>query len=149
MRRDVDKIVFERPKANRTWASKTPRKKQVILDVQGDQMNEAANHIRLKRQKMRNSSLNVLERFLVKRIGSLWDKVYAEVCAVADARSFTGAEVRDYLKGLVATDCWIEGRTVMCNDLQGSSREVIGLYVHPKSRVLLRKEQLRRSAASK
>jgi hypothetical protein len=144
MRRDVDKIVFERPKANRTWASKTPREKAVILDVQGDQINEGANHIRRKRQKMRNSSLNVLERFLVKRVGRPWDTVYAEVCAVADARSFTGAEVRDYLKDLVASDCWLEGRTLMCRDWRGRTQEVSGLYIDPRSGLLLRKEQMRK-----
>jgi hypothetical protein len=142
MRQDVNKIIAERPKANRTWESKTPRKKAVILDVQGDQINESANHIRLKRQKMRNTSFNVLERFLISRVGRMWDKVYAEVCVVADSRSFAGAEVRDYLKSLVATECWIEGRTVMCHDWQGCSQEVTGLYVHPKSRLLMRKEQM-------
>jgi len=149
MRQDVDKIVFERPKANRTWASKTPREKAVILDVQGDQINESANHIRRKRQKMRNSSLNVLERFLVKRIGRSWDKVYAEVCAVADARSFTGAEVRDYLKALVAIDCWIEARKIMWHGSKGHPEEVSGLYVHPQNGLLLREKQMPKSAGVK
>jgi len=149
MRKDVDKIIFERPKANRTWASKTPRKKAIILDLQGDQLNEGANHIRRKRQKMRNSNLSILERFLVKRVGLPWDKVYAEVCAVADARSFTGAEVRDYIKDLVATDCWLDGRALLCHDERGRVQEVTGLHVHPKTGLLLRKEQMPKSKDSK
>jgi hypothetical protein len=149
MRSDVDKIIFERPKANRTWASKTPRKKAIILDAQGDQINESANHIPRKRQKMRNSSLNVLERFLVKSIGRPWNKVYAEVCVVADARSFAGAEVRDYLKSLVSTECWTEGQSVMSHDGQGRPQLVTGLYVHPKSGLLLREEKMLKSIAGK
>lgn len=139
MRSDVHKVIVERPKANRTWESKTPRKKAVTLDPLGDQFNESANHIRLKRQKMRNSSLNILKRFLVSRVGSPWDKVYAEVCTVADPRSFAGAEVRDCLKTLVMTECWIEGQSVMSHSCLGAPQEVSGLFVHPKSRLLLHK----------
>jgi hypothetical protein len=97
MRRDVHKVMSERPKSNRTWESKTPREKQVVLDVVGDQIDENSNHIQQKRQKRRNTRDNVLERFLVNRVGRKWDKVYAEACEVADSRSFEGAEVRDGL----------------------------------------------------
>jgi len=98
MRGDVHKVITERAKSNRTWASKTPREKQVVLDSLGDQIKEDANHIRRKRQKFRNARFNVLERFLVNRVGRPWDKVYAEACQVADSRSFQGAELREYLK---------------------------------------------------
>jgi hypothetical protein len=139
MRRDVHKVMSERPKRNRTWESKTPREKQVVLDVVGDQIDENSNHIQQKRQKRRNTRDNVLERFLVNRVGRKWDKVYAEACEVADSRSFEGAEVRDGLKRLVATECWLDGRTLMSHDWSGCPHVVRGLYVHPRSRLLLRK----------
>ena len=139
MRRDVHKVISERPKSGRTWESKTPRKKQVVLDAPGDQLDENSNHIRQKRQKHRGARFNILERFLVNRVGRPWDKVYAEACEVADPRSFHGAEIRDYLKSLVAIDCWMEGRTLMSHDWSGRPQKVQGLYVHPKSRLLLRK----------
>ena len=139
MRRDVQKIVSERPKSGRTWESKTPRPKQVVLDTLGDQFDERSNHTQQDRQKHRNARYNVLERFLVNRVGRPWDKVYAEACEVADSRSFQGAEIREHLKTLVATECWLEGRTLMCHDWRGCPQKVRGLYVHPKSRLLLRK----------
>ena len=139
MRRDVHKVMSERPKSNRTWESKTPREKQVVLDLVGDQINENSNHIQQRRQKRRKTRDNVLERFLVNRVGRKRDTVYAEVCEVADSRSFDGAEVRDYLKTFVATECWLEGRTLMSYDFSGCPQAVRGLYVHPKSRLLLRK----------
>ena len=142
MRRDVQKVVSERPKSRRTWESKTPRKKQVVLDPPGDQIDENSNHIRQERQKHRKTRFNVLERFLVSRIGMYWDKVYADVCKVADSRSFHGAEVRDCIKTLVATECWLDGRTVMRHDQRGCPQAVRGLYVHPKSRLLMRKNTL-------
>ena len=139
MRRDVHKIISERPKSGRTWESKTPRKKEVVLDLLGDQLDESFNHIRQERQKGRKARFNVLERFLVNRVGRPWDKVYAEACKVADSRSFQGGEVRDFLKAFVATECWMEGRTVMSHDSRGCPQVVRGLYVHPKSRLLLRR----------
>jgi hypothetical protein len=145
MRSDVDKIISERPKSGRTWESKTPRKKQVALDLHGDQADENSNHIRQEHQKGRKVRYNVLERFLVHRIGRAWDKVYAEVCIVTDARSFSGGEIREHVKTVVATECWMEGRTVMSHDQRGCPQVVRGLYVHPKSGLLLRNDILART----
>jgi hypothetical protein len=133
-------VICERPKSGRTWESKTPRSKDVVLDPAGDQFDETANHIALRRQKHRKTRFNIVERFLVNRVGRNWDKVYAELCEVTDARSFQGAEIRDWAKRLVAIDCWTEERIVMSYDCSGCPAAVRGLYVHPKSRVLLRKE---------
>jgi hypothetical protein len=149
MRSDVHKVITERAKSNRTWASKTPREKQVVLDMLGDQISEVSNRVRQRRQKFRNARFNVLERFLVNRVGRPWDKVYAETCEVADSRSFQGAELREYLKSFVATECWMDGRTVMSYDWRGCPQAVRGLYVHPKSHLLLRKNEPRASPASR
>jgi len=138
VRRDIQKVVFERAKANRTWASKTPRVKQVVLDQDLEQLNEGSNSIRRKRQKMRNSHFSAVEHFLVRNAGRPWNKVYAEVCAAADARSFLGSEVRNVVQGLVVTKCWLDGRKVISHDWRGCPQEVRGLYVHPLSGLLLR-----------
>src|ERR1035438_3311228 len=98
MRHDVHKIIAERPKSGRTWESKTRREKQVALDSFGDQFDDSTNHLRRKRQKSRRTRFNVLERFLVNRVGRPWDKVYSEIGHVADSRSFQGEELRRYLK---------------------------------------------------
>jgi hypothetical protein len=137
MRRDIQKVVFERAKANRTWASKTPRVKQIVLSPEGEQLKEESNYVRLKRQKYRNSHFNALERFLVRNVGRPWDKVYAEISASVDARSFPAAEIREYLECLVATKCWREGVKIMTH-CHGGPREAHGLYVHPKSGQLMR-----------
>jgi hypothetical protein len=136
MRSDVKKVIAERPKSNRTWQSNTPRKKAVKLDEDGEQFDEASNFLQQKRQKMRAARFKVLERFLMHRVGRPWDKVFAEACKSADSRSFQGAEMRDALKGLVAVDCWAEGKTVMGRDWHGSPEAVQGFYVHPKTGIL-------------
>jgi hypothetical protein len=137
MRRDIDKLVFERAKSGRTWASKTPRAPAVKLDSTGDQFDEKYNWIRLYRQKHRNSHFNPVEHFLVGCVGRPWDKVFAEICASVDSRSTLGAEIRDHVACAVAIHCWMEGRKVMTGDW-GEPREVRGLYVHPKTGLLQR-----------
>jgi hypothetical protein len=140
VRSDVHQVISERPKSGRGWESKTPRAKSIELDILGDQCDEASNHINRRHQKYRAARFNVVERFLVNRIGKHWDKVYAEVCKVADPRSFHGAEVRNGVKRLVETECWLNGRVAMGYDWRGCPTPVRGFYVHPKSRLLLRQE---------
>ena len=138
MRSDIKKVVFERAKALRTWTSKTPRVKGVVLDRDGELFDDASNSRRPKRRKLRNSHFNAVERFLVRSVGRPWDKVYAEVCASADARSLLGAQLRNFVQSAVATDCWFEGPKVMCHHLTWYPQEVRGLYVHPRTGILLR-----------
>jgi hypothetical protein len=108
--------------------------------VEGEQLDEDANRIRRKRQKHRSHRLNILERFLFNRVGLPWSRVYAEACSVADSRSFQGAELRAYLKTFVAVDCWLDKKKLMSYDWRGCPKPVQGLYVHPKSRLLLRND---------
>jgi hypothetical protein len=140
VRSDVKNVIAERPKSGRTWQSKTPRKKLVALDPRGEPFDERYHPIRTEHQKHRARRFNVLERFLLHRVGRPWTKVYAEVCEIADRRSFSGAEIRAFVKRDVATGCWMEGRRVMGCDWSGCPEEVRGLYVHPKSGLLARND---------
>lgn len=114
--------------------------KQVVLDQEGEQLNESSNTLRRKRQKMRNSHFNALEHFLVRNVGRPWSKVYSEICASTDARSLLGAELRDFAQRSVAIKCWPDGRKVMSHGGYGRPCQVHGLYVHPKTGALLRAE---------
>jgi len=136
MRHDIQNVIAERPKSNRTWQNNTPRKKAVKLDDDGEQFDEGSNFLRQKHQKMRAARFKVLERFLTHRLGRPWDKVFAEACNSADSRSFQGAKMREALKGIVAKNCWIEGKTVMAHDRRGCPKTVQGFYVHPKTGIL-------------
>src|SRR4051812_47686101 len=113
MRSDIAKVVFEKAKSGRTWASKTQRPPAVLLDRGGEQFDERSNLVRRKRQKHRNSNKSPLEHFLTCRVGRHWNAVWSEVCAATDLRNPLGFEVRELLDRLVARNCWMEGRTVM------------------------------------
>jgi hypothetical protein len=138
MRGDIAKVVFERPKGGRTWASKTPRPAAVLVDRACEQLDESSNCIRRRRQKMRNSNMGPLKHFLECRVGRPWNTVWSEVCDALDLRSALGREVRERIDWLVDRDCWIEGRTVMSHSCCGRPRKVRGLYVHPRSGLLRR-----------
>jgi len=138
MRHDIDKVVFERAKSNRTWISKVPRAKQVLLDESGEHLNDKGESRGPARRKWRNSHFNAVERFLVRSVGRPWSKVYAEASRALDVRSGLPAEIRDHIESCVATRCWLDGRRVMAHDRGGSPVEVHGLYVHPKTAILMR-----------
>jgi hypothetical protein len=124
MRRDMHKVVFERAKAGRTWASKTPRATALRIDGAGDQVDEESNHIRRKRQKHRNEHYGPLLHFLIRNIGRPWNHVYSEICAATDSRSRLQSGIRKYVDHVLACGCK-------------------RLYVHPRTGILLRRRERR------
>lgn len=48
--------------------------------------------------------LNPILNFLKSNVGRPWSKVYAEICAVADARSFEGKHLREHIEGWVYSE---------------------------------------------
>jgi hypothetical protein len=48
--------------------------------------------------------LNPLFNFLKSNVGRPWAKVYSEICAVADARSFAGKHLREHIDGWVFSE---------------------------------------------
>jgi hypothetical protein len=139
MRRDIAKVVFERAKSGRTWASKTPRPRAVMLDLAGQQFDESSNDVRRKRQKTRNKNLGPLKNFLKCRVGRPWDAVWTEICAATGAGDPLGDEVRKCFGYLVRHDCWIEVDTIMIHSWCGPpTHKVRGFYLHPRSGLLCR-----------
>ena len=118
MRRDIAKVVFERPRA-----SKTPRPARVVLDQSGEHLDEASSHVHRGRRKSRNANRSPSEHFLFCRVGKLRGRVWGEVCAAAGARIPLGAEIRTRVDCLVDTGCRLE-------------RRARGCYVHPRSGLL-------------
>ena len=78
-----------------------------------------------KRQKGRTVRVNVLERFLVDRLGKLWDKVFAEAC-----------EPRNTLRRFTSNAGSMADSPVL--RLRRPPPKSSGLYVHPKTSLLAR-----------
>ena len=89
-------------------------------------------------EKSLNENLAPLRRYLVRNVGRPWSKIYGEISAVLDSRKATGFHVLQHLPDFVATDTWMEGRTIMMSRRWGGAQPVNGLYVHPGSGLLRR-----------
>jgi len=84
------------------------------------------------------TDFSVLHRFLRSRVGQPWDKVYSEICAEADLRSFPGHHLREWLEYEVEQNCTLddngEVRDHRGHRIQNSYSEEF--YVHPKTGIL-------------
>jgi len=80
----------------------------------------------------------LLERFLNSQAGRPWDKVYSEICSNPDSRRSIGIRVLHRIKRLVATDCFLENKHVLCPGGGWGPYPPSGFYVHPKSGLLCR-----------
>jgi hypothetical protein len=115
VRRDFAKLLFERPKSNRTWAKKTPRPLAIQLDADGALAKLQA--YRRARQKQDGRRYTPLVRYLIRQVGRPWSQV--RFAALAH----------------VEIDCWRDGRWIRST---ATGRPVEGLYAHPRSGLLRR-----------
>jgi hypothetical protein len=83
------------------------------------------------------TDISLLKKFLMSRKGKPWDDVYSEICAEADARSFTGHHLREWLDYAVEQHCFLDEEGVV-RDQRGM--EIGGcrgtFYIHPKTHTL-------------
>lgn len=59
------------------------------------------------------TNFKYLKRFLRSRVGQNWDDVYSEICASADARSFEGNHLREWLDFAVDVKTHMEGEKIV------------------------------------
>jgi hypothetical protein len=90
-----------------------------------------------------------LRRFLRSRLGKSWKKVYSELASKLDRRSVSGSHIWDHVMREIETDCYIgeDGFAYRSDRTYSWGRElpIDGLYVHPKSGVVLHQCSRRRS----
>ena len=80
----------------------------------------------------------LLSRFLKSRVGQPWDKVYSEICAEADARSFAGHHLREWLEYAVEQNCLVDesGTVRNARGMEIGSCRRGEFYVHPVTKKL-------------
>jgi hypothetical protein len=77
-----------------------------------------------------------LDRFIESKIGQPWDKVYSQLCSLADRRSKVGQDLRQRIKWSIETDGiqMIEGKPISLKyNRYASYTPIHGLYVHPET----------------
>lgn len=90
--------------------------------------------------------LGPLRAYLRKQVGRPWDKVYSELSARLDKRSLTGIHIWDHIKTEVEMHAFLgeDGKTLYHRQRFSSHLwPVVGLYVHPRTRLLCYKADTR------
>lgn len=100
MREDMFKIIVERPRQGRSWATKSKLRydpckdrsrvsgKRLVKDYGGN-----TKHL--------NENLAPLKRYLFKQRGRRWDDVFSEICARLDTGSTVKMHVREHLDDFI------------------------------------------------
>lgn len=152
MRKDMAKVIVERPRSGRKAAGLRPGRTEALVDDDG----EPVRAVRLARKpekpepktKRLNETLNPLKRYLASNAGRPWDKVYSEISAHLKPSSTVQQHVRDHLDDFVATKTRMKGGEVMVTRRFGGERPLREdwclYYVHPRTG-LLRKNDKRKN----
>lgn len=85
MRKDMAKVIVERPRSGRGAAGLRPGRTEALVDDDGEPI-RAVKAARKPKQpepktKRLNETLNPLKRYLASNVGRPWDKVYSEISA--------------------------------------------------------------------
>lgn len=141
MRHDMPKRFL---KHGRTVKGRFPRhaKKFNIKDEDGQELSSPRGMKKVHRLTNKwdytgylGTDFAVMHRFLQSRKGQPWDKVFSEICAEADDRSFEGHHLREYIP--VEMNCSIDEDGIV-RDEHGHQ---VGyhwdeFYVHPETKTL-------------
>ena len=139
MRDDMFKVIVERPR-RKPWVNPGTGRR-----YRADE--ELAGKIGMKqgyeRRKWLNENLAPLRRYLESQVNRPWDKVYSELCANIDRRNTVQEHIFAHIENFVELETrLIDGKVFVTNrwpqqtvPLEESRSK---LYVHPKTRLLLR-----------
>jgi hypothetical protein len=159
MRKDMSKVVIERPRrGHRLPSSKTRlRVRQVDFDYDdefGFEYDDAfddlpdrvsgsrSKYLRKDPAKSFNDLLGPLRRFLRSNVGRPWNIIHSEMSQSLDDRKTAGRHVFDYIASEVKENCYEEGGVIYSyNSRGGSPRPVEGLYVDPRTGLLCWREK--------
>lgn len=137
MRADMKQVLIERPRSGMRLKHKRTNKPRTT-DWDGEDFTVERIAPRPPRTKHFDDLLGPLRKFLRSQVGRPWDKVYSEICAGIDSRSVTGRHLLDHVDSEVATNCELDakGKPHYRPDHYWRDRELTGLYVHPRTRLL-------------
>lgn len=118
MRRDMSKVIVERPREGSHW--KTWRRKgrfdpsRIVLDADGeDDLSQGRAGYRrysksARHAKWLNENLAPLRRYLLSQTGRPWDAVWSEICANLKPTSTVQQHVRDHVEDFVAVQTFLK-----------------------------------------
>ena len=146
MRKDMAKVIVERPRRGRSWAKVAkPGRTRALVDDDGEPLRAAKpsrGEPRTKAHKSKNlnENLSPLKRYLAKNVGRPWDKVYSEISENLKPSSTVQQHVRDHIEDFVAVKARMRAGEVIVPGRFGSDRPLtdghVMFYVHPRTKLL-------------
>jgi hypothetical protein len=142
MRDDMYKVIVERPR-KKPWA--TPKTARAYRNSE-----DAPPKLGIKKgyisRKWLNENLNPLKRWLESQVNRPWDKVYAELCENIDRRNTVQEHIFAHIDSFVELETQlVDGKVFVLQNwpthLVPLAESRATLYVHPKTRILLKNKQ--------
>lgn len=148
MRKDMSKVIVERPRTGRAVAGLRPGRTRALVDDDGEPIKVKGAREpkgRAVKTKNLNETLNPLKRYLASNVGRPWNKVYSEISEHLKPTSTVQQHVRDHLQDFVAMKTRMKGGKVVVSSARfGGERpleEDFSLYyVHPRTGLLRKNE---------
>lgn len=153
MRKDMSKVIVERPRLGRGAAKLRRGRTRVVLDDDGEPLRagrggRAPERVKPIKTKALNENLAPLRRFLEAQVNRPWSKVFSEISANLKPSSTVQQHVRDHVSDFVADKTRMRGGEVVVVNRWGGEttldKAYQRLYVHPRTG-LLRKNDKRKS----
>lgn len=148
MRKDMSKVIVERPRLGRSMAGKKPGRTMALADDDGEPIRaKGAREPKKREQKTKwlNENLSPLKRYLARQVGRPWSKVYSEISENLKPSSTVQQHVRDHLVDFVAIKVRREKGELWADTRWGRpmplSRTSHLYYVHPRTGLLRENEQ--------
>lgn len=141
MRKDMSKVIVERPRHDHAGKRARPGRSQVVLDDDGEPLRAREPMRRADKTKNLNENLAPLKRYLQSQVGRPWDKVYADIAENLRPSSTVQQHVRDHVEDFVAFRTRMkEGVVMTASARMGGERPLTEdyrqLYVHPRTGLL-------------
>jgi hypothetical protein len=144
MRKDMAKVIVERPRLGRSAAGLRPGRTRAVEDDDGEPIRapRGARTPKAKAQKTKslNENLNPLRRYLQSQTGRPWNKVYSEISENLKPTSTVQQHVRDHLEDFVAIKTRMKAGVVIVAQRYGGERaleeDYHRFYVHPRTGLL-------------
>src|SRR5688572_12164704 len=138
MRKDMSKVIVERPRSGRAAAGLRRGRTRALADDDGEpiRVKGAREPIgREQKTKQLNETLNPLKRYLASNVGRAWNKVFSEISEHLKPTSTVQQHVRDHLEDFVAVKTRMKAGHVVVTPRFGGERPLSEdrslYYVHP------------------
>jgi len=142
MRKDMAKVIVERPRIGHSKRWVKPGRTRPLVDDEGNPLRASAREPKKATPKTKalNENLSPLRRYLEANVGRPWNKVYSELSENLRVTSAVQQHVRDHVEDFVAIKTRMRSGEIVVTGRWGRETALPEsyqpLYVHPRTGLL-------------